>query len=675
MEWVGFGRSPERAPKREKKTGKFYGYRDRTNDSDETSDEDEDEDEYEEEGGEAVKNFFQENINKKDIVAEDIEKFFQQRISYEDMSSGARRMLATRVACVSPATAAPEKVVFQNIAVASSVSADGNSSALESNQTSLLNGPSGAYITGSGATSAIRISGRVFQERTDKDFRLSMLVAPPPLEVLVRTELAADLRGVEENFSEEVAERRRTAKAENLVENILGLEVFSFLDQIAAACDTAEKKPVPWVKNRTDLNPRWLEFTPEKSEWQKCQDFERHKGHFPQYSFSHAFLRCVVAADNIQNPADERLAQSGYPQPDDTTETLSGIVQKIDATIDLRVSEAVYSRAKRRALADRLPETLSKFVHVHLLTVLRESELDIWNACGGSQTRLPENTWFCRPFETPGEKIKKKKRSVRTLQELVEAFKKSDGCERLNPNLPEYFFDGQTFLSQLQQPGVLPDDLDKKYEADNVFWEWRVRAEDVKDKTEVSVVDVLMLGGYGNSRMLKATTGGTRMSLRVQEAADLLLARAAQTGLINVKHPKDFMSYLLFSNTMTGRALPVSVHLTDKRVEDDEFALVQTCFKKGKEKLLSLYCESKKCAAGGAESLILRDPEYRSAFIKLCEVNRQLRDMRVGIVNDRRQKIVDLHREKREILHFFQTKNGTPRFINPNYVTASIGRR
>ena len=211
----------------------------------------------------------------------------------------------------------------------------------------------------------------------------------------------------------------------------------------------------------------------------------------------------------------------------------------------------------------------------------------------------------------------------------------------------------------------------------------------MSDKIPVSVVDVLMMGGYELIRTLAdphnpvrvepvrvaAADGAERPApgddgLWVQEAADLLVARAAQTGMIDNAYPKDAMSYLLFTNDVTGDGSPVTVEISRKPVSDGLFEFIQDCFKRGKEKLLKRYCDAGRGCGG--ECLLVTDPEYRTAFVKLCEVNFQLREMRVGIVNDRRQKIFDLQREKREVIHSFQAKNGTARKIKETYANFSM---
>ena len=551
-----------------------------------------------------------------------------------------------------------------------------------------------SYGLASTGTAAYFINGSIRSRKRLTVKGREIFVRSPSLKFFERL-LFLDLEGDEEEEEEEEEDdddpppmTRRLEKIETFVEEAFGPEVRSLLDQIAAACGIEDV-----VKK---LRPTLGRSRRRRSRWARCKTFEREKARFSRYSAAHANLACFVTkrVDNDPDHAFDRMEAAGVPFSE--RDSVAERAQIADASLDLRVDDDLYERAKRKIFDNALPETLARFVDVSLLTVLRDSELDVWNACGGPRCKLPTRTWFSRPFESPvtGGEIKKKKLAYASLQEVVDAFRRAPASERFRKTFPEHFFDGRTFFSQLrweeedvqtiaaleaairtaegdedggggpraERDAAVRVANEKLYAADDAFSRWKEETSKTeKLRIDLSAVDVLRLGSYDP----EAANG-----LRIQEAADLLVARAVQIGLADVEQPKDLMSHLLFSNKTVGFDSPVSVRLGDEAVSREAFDVVQESFRRGKEIVLEKYCEydtTRGEAGGGRASLLVRDPGYRSAFVKLCEINHQLREMRVGIVNDRRQKTLDLNREKRETLHFFQTKNGTARPINPRY--------
>lgn len=720
MQYEGFS-SPPRDEER------FFGYQARDDRSD---------DYYTDDDGDGFPRAEQDerpDINNRQTSNPNVQinKFLLGETKYADLSEEAKRRFSACVECVEK----PPLTDYNTVAI------DGGGAAPSSSRRS-SSGPSGTLQTASSVRET-PVGRPVLSTRVKcEDDCSSNYILTPPLRVLMKREGRNIAAGIDDPRPSSVAvdlmNRRNAETAERVLENALGISVFSFLDQIANACMGVGNKVPTWVKPKAELFQETDLNEPNTQHWDKCLSFQRNKMNYLTHSDSKVNLQCaifLIEADGIPN-AELSLRRAGALQNSDIRFAQPTTVPKIDLT----VSENILRRAKKVALMHRIPETLTKFVDVKILTVIRESELDVWNACGGVENKLPHNTWFSRPFESPGQIERKRKTCARSLDELVNEFKTELTPEEkeIETLLSDYFYEGQTFFQQLKDTDAIEEakrtsaefknakkvlfdaeslltvltrmdadpnglarrnaaqqveiamtgrnaardaaiaantqaknDFIIKYTLDDKFRKWKKKR---LDKIPVSVVDVLMMGGYELKRNFEhphnPVEPGNDDGLWVQEAADLLVARAAQTGMIDNAYPKDAMSYLLFTNDVKGDASPVTVEIADKPVSDGLFEFVQDCFKRGKEKLLKRYCDAGRGCGG--ECLLVTDPEYRTAFVKLCEVNFQLREMRVGIVNDRRQKIFDLQREKREVLHSFQAKNGTARKIKDRYVDFSM---
>lgn len=736
MQYEGFSSSPRDDNER------FFGYRDRDDRSD---------DYYTDDDGAGfpprAEQYAPPDINNRRTPNPDVEinKFLLRKIGYADLSEEAKRRFSACVECVEkPPVAKYNAVAVPDGAASSSGRVSSSGAALTyDTAVSKRNGPLGGPIPGT------RVKVKC-EDDCSSDY-----IPTPPLRVLITREKRNIAAGVDDprpsNVAVDLMNRRNAESAERVLENALGISVFSFLDQIANACMGVGNKVPTWIKPKAELFGDAPLAGPENivpDHWEKCLAFKNNKSNYLTHSDAKAVLQCkVFRVPRVGNNAGLTEAEL-----DALSRAIAGNVQgdaeiALHATepkVDVRVSENVASRARKVALMNRMPETLTKFADVKILTVIRESELDVWNACGGVENKLPPNTWFCRPFEPPGQTERKRKKRDRSLDELVKEFKTEVRLTVVEKTFfPQYFYEGQTFFQQLDNTtldavaavvafdeatraaeqkaqnafnnaviaknnaereydnargradprdtnsiarantddrelraawqrlddakadlNIFADKSASKYALDNKFQEWK---KIKSDKIPVSVVDILRMGGYGEKRILARDSN---QILWAQEAADLLVARAAQTGMIDNAYPKDAMSYLLFTNDVKGDASPVTVEIQNKAVPDGLFEFVQDCFKRGKEKLLKSYCDAGRGCGG--ECLLVTDPEYRTAFVKLCEVNFQLREMRVGIVNDRRQKIFDLQREKREVLHSFQAKNGTARKIKDIYAQFSM---
>jgi hypothetical protein len=305
---------------------------------------------------------------------------------------------------------------------------------------------------------------------------------------------------------------------------------------------------------------------------------------------------------------------------------------------------------------------LPHFFDPTLLTLVRDSELDIWNSCGRSNNNLPKNTWFSRPFEPPVE-YRAKKDSMRTLNHMADEWRvkyaNRGGAVDL---LPEYFFDNETFYAQLTGTKA------QNYKMDTDFTAWRCEQGN-KGLREVTVIDVLILGGYLKDEPDEADS----VRYSVQEAASVLAVRALHSGAVT--RPEKLVQELLFLNE-DGNIPGIHLWFREKEIptrtvrqEVKEFKNITSCFRRGKETLLTHIIKD----SDTNDCLIVQDGEYRSMFMKLCDINHAISLLNGAmIVNNRRERALDLERTKREILHFFQSVNGTERRIKHNYASARM---
>ena len=93
-------------------------------------------------------------------------------------------------------------------------------------------------------------------------------------------------------------------------------------------------------------------------------------------------------------------------------------------------------------------------------------------------------------------------------------------------------------------------------------------------------------------------------------------------------------------------------------------------FREGKKKIITALADDLGCRVGGSDAKLVVDPEYRKHFVKLCRANYLLKkfDSDVRVVTDRRKRILDQERIKRECLYFFQKENGNATTIRGEYL-------
>lgn len=400
------------------------------------------------------------------------------------------------------------------------------------------------------------------------------------------------------------------------------------------------------------------------------------------------------------------------------------------APVDLTVRDDVFVEYIRAYRSNRTVGIMKDtYDHPDLVTLVLETEADVWAACGGSSTRLPPDVWITKrgaavapdafgraaPFDETG---------------AFEAFKEEDASLfEAAPLSNLYVGDQSTLESQVYAACEDEDETIKIVKAFRAWCEKNERAVPLR------LTDVLEFGGYDADD--------------VGKAADALLALAVRDGYVR-GDGSNAMQQLVFRNVVprgtrprvriapTGdgdgpgpagmrfarRGRRVGVRVGRSRAsrpgsrtvsgaiiiegedegededegdsgtvgtavaggggaggggEDrgqsanaslDESAIV-SAFRRGKERVLRDATREFGERPGGERALIITDPDYRHHFITLCRANYQLKQVSLGanVVTDRRRRILEQERLRRESLYFFQAKNGTATAISSRFVS------
>jgi hypothetical protein len=92
-------------------------------------------------------------------------------------------------------------------------------------------------------------------------------------------------------------------------------------------------------------------------------------------------------------------------------------------------------------------------------------------------------------------------------------------------------------------------------------------------------------------------------------------------------------------------------------------------FRRGKQQILETATKALGRREGGEYARLVTNLEYRRHFVTLCRANYRIKQVNnSSIVSDRRRRILDQERVKRECIYFFQTKNGTSTPIMDQYM-------
>lgn len=324
---------------------------------------------------------------------------------------------------------------------------------------------------------------------------------------------------------------------------------------------------------------------------------------------------------------------------------------------DLSISKKVFSKYVRAWRADRISTAMKEHDRAELVTLILESESDVWMACEGRADMLPEDMWITKRSvrPCPCEDVAAEQ-GARDLRENFRDF--LEDTERKGPG---FVTERQTLESQLYDYFKARDRTKAVKQTKDMVKNFYAWVRDKKFNTrDVTVTSILREGGDATDQ--------------VAEHADRLVTLAILDGYVT-GNAGNAAEQLLYQNEV-----PDSKKFTLNRPSTDEApsraidgttdAQIVEYFRKGKESIIANLAESIGCDKGGPNSKLVIDLEYRTHFIRLCRANYLLKmfDHDSRVVTDRRKRILDQERVKRECLHFFQSKVGMGSRIRPDFV-------
>ncbi len=162
------------------------------------------------------------------------------------------------------------------------------------------------------------------------------------------------------------------------------------------------------------------------------------------------------------------------------------------------------------------------------------------------------------------------------------------------------------------------------------------------------VVDVLSLGGHDGDR----------------RAADALVATALFCGAATSGELA--LQEMLFQNHRRVVARK-GIRLSDG--DRGKVSEAAAAFRKGKEQILREVTKRLRSTHGGPEATLITDPDQRRRFMLLCRAKHELsRLARQQFASDRRARVSEQARVRRECLYYFQTLNGTHRRVQTQFI-------
>lgn len=322
---------------------------------------------------------------------------------------------------------------------------------------------------------------------------------------------------------------------------------------------------------------------------------------------------------------------------------------------DLSISRKVFSKYVRAWRADRIATAMKEHDRTELVTLILESESDVWMACEGRTDMFPEDMWITKRTvrPCPCEDVAAEQGS-RDLRENFRDF--LEGTEG-----PGFVTERATLESQLYDYFKARDRataVKKTKDMVSAFYAW-VQEKEFSTR-DVTVTSILREGGDTTNQ--------------VAEHADRLVTLAILDGYVteNAGNAAEQLLYLNEVPTFKKFTLQRStaVEASSRAVDGTTDAQIVEYFRKGKESIIAKLADSIGCDKGGPNAKLIIDLEYRTHFIRLCRANYLLKmfDHDSRVVTDRRKRILDQERVKRECLHFFQSKIGMGSRINSDFV-------
>lgn len=332
--------------------------------------------------------------------------------------------------------------------------------------------------------------------------------------------------------------------------------------------------------------------------------------------------------------------------------------------LDLSVLDQVYDRFKRTYQKMRTKENLAYHHNQRNVTLMLESEADVWMACGGSANRLPPSTWITRGILIQGKTGEDEDdgiQSFHSLKDLASDFLDTNTADLPPPfnTVKPYIGNGDTFENQLKKLGILKPkviDLDEKF---------RKHKDDNSSrmKTHFDVVDVLEIGGY---KKHKEENINFNLPL-IGRAADLLVATAILCGLVTT--PESPIDQMIYKDLQNPRKIERGISLAEAPLNGELIHCIANVFRHGKELILKEYSTNMPWNLGGPDAGLIGDPEYRRRFIALIRANNEIQKVnRNSVSSDRRARMSEQEHIKRECIYFFKKENGTAAPVNSMFL-------
>ena len=358
----------------------------------------------------------------------------------------------------------------------------------------------------------------------------------------------------------------------------------------------------------------------------------------------------------------------------------------VDTSLDLSVNDRVFDDFTRAFRMSRIGALLKKREPKFIVTLILESEMDVWSACGGSTNKLPKKTWITRRGEGGPSVGFEDDATVDDPRDVATKFEKwATDTEKTKPWVNTLFGDAilndeGELTSRRSDPfymsgtgtleGQINRFLTKNYTSEVVdaFKMWmKGKEKGEKERRGVlptDIVDVLFHGGFP----AKKDDAYDPTGVAVREAADRLVATALFCGAAT--SGDNALQEMLFQN---HRRLVVKkgIRLQLDEAGKQSLARAASAFRAGKEKILrELTIRLVETAThGGPEATLITNPDQRRRFMLLCRANHELNIIsRQQFASDRRARASERARIKRECLYYFQTMNGTERRIDPQFV-------
>ena len=315
-------------------------------------------------------------------------------------------------------------------------------------------------------------------------------------------------------------------------------------------------------------------------------------------------------------------------------------------TLSLAISDVGFNRYKSNYQKMQAKTNLGLHHNQRNVTLVLESEADVWVACGGSNSTLPANTWLTKGTHN----VIGTTSPLHSLRDVSYAFFSS--IESFTRWTVPYITNGDTFTNQLFKLGYYHEEITRWDKMFRVFKHGLGKDMPI----HFDVVDVLKMGGYtqhyGDGDILKS--------------ADLLVATSILCGLAR---PESAIDDMIYRDLQNPDRVERAVSMVDAPLDGTKIHAIANHFRIGKEIILREFSDNMPVVPGGPDAILIKDPEYRRRFISLIRANNEIQKMnRNSISSDRRARLSEQEHIKRECLYFFKQENGTAAPINSDFI-------